>query len=41
MALSMCEVLGVTLYFSESFLKATARESAVAEVPQSLGMTIV
>jgi len=31
MALSLCRVLGVALYFSESFLKAATRVSAVAE----------
>jgi len=40
-ALSLCEVLGVTLYFSESFLKVTARESVVAEAPWPLGVTVV
>jgi len=30
-ALSLCRVLRVTLYFSEGFSKAAARESAVAE----------
>ena len=35
-ALSLCKVLGVTLYFSEGFLEATARGSAVAEALQSL-----
>ena len=41
MALSLCEVLEVTLYFSESFLEETARGLAVSEVPQSLGITMV
>jgi len=41
MALSLCRVLEVTLYFSEGFLEVTARVSAVAEVPQPLGVTIV
>ena len=40
-ALSLCEVLGVTLYFSKSFLKAAVRESAVTKVLQPLGVTIV
>ena len=40
-ALSLCGVLGVSLYFSEGFLEAAARESAVAEVPQALGVTMV
>jgi len=31
MALSLCRVLGVTLYFSEGFLEVATRESAVAE----------
>jgi len=30
-ALSLCGVLGVTLYFSEDFSEAAARVSAVAE----------
>ena len=30
-ALSLCGVLEVTLYFSKSFLEAATRESAVAE----------
>jgi len=36
-ALSLCEVLGVTLYFSEGFSEAAAGELAVAEALQSLG----
>ena len=32
-ALSLCRVLGVTLYFSKDFLEATARVSAVAKAP--------
>ena len=41
MALSLCRVLGVALYFSEGFLEAAARVSAVAEAPQPLGETVV
>jgi len=41
MALSLCGVLGVALYFSEGFSEAAARVSAVAEAPQSLGETVV
>jgi len=37
MALSLCRVLGVTLYFSEGFLEAAAGGSAVAEALQPLG----
>ena len=40
-ALSLCRVLGVTLYFSEEFLEAAARGSAVAEALWPLGVTIV
>ena len=40
-ALSLCRVLGVTLYFSEGFSEAAARVSAVAEAPQPLGETVV
>ena len=40
-ALSLCRVLGVTLYFSESFLEAAAGVSAVAEASQPLGETVV
>ena len=40
-ALSLCKVLGVALYFSESFSEAAARVSAVAEVLQLLGVTVV
>ena len=32
-ALSLCRVLYVTLYFSKDFLEATARVSAVAKAP--------
>ena len=39
--LSLCGVLGVTLYFSEGFSEAAARESAVAEALQPLGETVV
>jgi len=41
MALSLCRVLEVTLYFSESFSEATTRESAVTKVLQPLGVTVV
>jgi len=41
MALSLCGVLGVTLYFSKDFLEVAARVSAVAKAPQLLGETIV
>ena len=41
MALSLCRVLGVTLYFSEGFSEAAARVSAVAKAPQPLGETMV
>jgi len=40
-ALSLCRVLGVTLYFSKGFLEVSAEESAVAAVLQSLGVTMV
>ena len=40
-ALSLCKVLKVTLYFSKGFSEAAARGSAVAEAPQPLGMTVV
>ena len=40
-ALSLCGVLGVTLYFSKSFSEATARVSAVAKALQPLDETIV
>jgi len=33
MALSLCGVLEVVLYFSKGFSEATAGESAVAEAP--------
>ena len=41
MALSLCRVLGVTLYFSKSFLKVTARVPAVAKAPWPLEVTVV
>ena len=41
MALSMCGVLGVALYFSKGFLEAAARVSAVVEVLRPLGETMV
>ena len=40
-ALSLCEVLGVTLYFSEGFSEVAARVSVVVEVLQPLGETVV
>jgi len=40
MALSLCRVLGVALYFSEGFSEAAARVSTVAEVLQSLEETV-
>ena len=39
--LSLCGVLGVTLYFSEGFSEAAARESAVAEALRPLRETVV
>jgi len=30
-ALSLCKVLGITLYFSEGFLEATAKKTVVAK----------
>ena len=41
MALSLYGVLGVTLYFSESFAEVAARGSAVAEALWPLGVTMV
>jgi len=40
-ALSLCGVLGITLYFSKGFSEAAAGVSAVAEVLQPLGETVV
>ena len=40
-ALSLCGVLGVTLYFSEGFSEAAAGVSAVAEALRPLGETVV
>ena len=40
-ALSLCGVLEVTLYFSESFLEVAAGVSAVAKAPRSLEETVV
>ena len=40
-ALSLCGVLGVTLYFSKGFSDAAAKVSAVAEAPWPLGETVV
>ena len=39
--LSLCGVLGVALYFSESFLEAAARVLAIAEAPRPLEETVV
>ena len=39
--LSLCRVLGVTLYFSKGFSEAAAVVSAVAEAPRPLGETMV
>ena len=41
MALSLCGVLEVALYFSEGFSEAAAGVSAVAEAPQPLEETVV
>ena len=41
MTLSLCGVLGVTLYFSEGFLEAAAKELSVAEVLGPLEVTVV
>ena len=41
MALSLCRVLGVALYFSEDFLETAAGVSAVAKALQFLGKTMV
>ena len=40
-AFSLCGVLEIALYFSEGFLEAAARRSAVAEASQPLGVTVV
>ena len=40
-ALSLCRVLGIALYFSKGFSEAAARVSAVAEAPRPLGETMV
>ena len=40
-ALSLCRVLGITLYFFEGFLEATAGGLVVAEAPWPLRVTIV
>ena len=40
-ALSLCGVLKVALYFSKSFLKVTTRVSVVAEAPWPFGVTMV
>ena len=40
-ALSLCRVLGVALYFSKGFSEAAARVLAVAKALWSLGETIV
>jgi len=41
MALSLCGVLKVTLYFSKGFQKVTAGVLAVAEALWLLGVTVV
>jgi len=41
MALSLCGVLGVALYFSESFLKAATGVSAVTKALQPLEVPVV
>jgi len=41
MALSLCEVLEIILYFSKGFLEAAAGVSAVVEALQPLGETVV
>jgi len=41
MALSLCGVLGVALYFSKGFSKAAAKRLVVTEVLQSLEVTVV
>ena len=41
MALSLCRVLGVALYFSKDFSEAATGVSAVAEAPQPLEETVV
>ena len=41
MALSLCRVLEVTLYFSEGFSEVAARVLVVAGTLQPLGMTVV
>ena len=41
MTLSLCGVLGVTLYFSEGFSEAAAEVSAVTEAPWPLEETMV
>jgi len=40
-ALSLCRVLGVVLYFSKGFSEAVAIVSAVAEALQPLRVTVV
>ena len=40
-ALSLCRVLGLTLYFSNDFSKTATRELAVTKVLQSLEVIIV
>ena len=40
-ALSLCRVLVVVLYFSEGFLETAARELAVAKALWPLGETII
>ena len=40
-ALSLCGVMKVTLYFSKDFLEAAIRESVVTEILWSFGVTVV
>ena len=40
-ALSLCKVLGIALYFSKGFLEVTAGISAVTEALWPLGVTMV
>ena len=40
-ALNLCGVLEVALYFSEGFLEAATGVSAVAKAPRPLGKTVV
>ena len=40
-ALSLCRILGITLYLSKGFSEVAARGLAVVEILQPLGMTMV